>query len=103
MGMRIKKGDTVLVLAGRDKGARGEVVEVLPKKGHVVVEGVNIVHKHTKRAGEKPGGIIETPAPMPVCKVMLVDPKSGIAGRVKMDTDASGNKIRRSKRTSNEV
>lgn len=104
MAFRIKRGDTVLVLSGRDKGRRGQVLDVFPDKNKAVVEGVNIVHRHTKQASaERPGGIIETPAPMNMSKLMLVDPKTGTAGRIRVDVDDKGNKIRRSKRTNNEI
>ena len=73
--LHVKKGDTVVVLAGKDKGKEGKIVEALPKKGKVVVEGVNKVKRHTKPSQKYPqGGIIQKEAPLNACKVMLVCP-----------------------------
>ena len=80
--LHIKKGDQVVVIAGASKGSRGEVLEVLPKKNRAVVEGVNLVKKHTKPNGENPGGIVDMPAPIHISNLMLIDPKSGDATRV---------------------
>ena len=75
--MKIRKNDTVLVIAGRDKGARGKVIAALPKEDKVIVEGVNRVKKHTRirstQRGAKTGGIITQEAPIHVSNVMLVD------------------------------
>ena len=73
--LHVKKGDTVVVLAGKDKGKEGKIIEALPKKGKVVVEGVNKVKRHTKPSQKYPqGGIIQKESPLHVCKVMLVCP-----------------------------
>ena len=73
--LHVKKGDTVVVLAGKDKGKEGKIVEALPKKGKVVVEGVNKAKRHTKPSQKYPqGGIIQKEMPLHVCKVMLVCP-----------------------------
>ena len=76
MAMNIKKGDTVVVLSGKDKGKQGKVLEVMPKSGKVVVEKVNVVSRHTKprKQGDE-GGIIQKEAPLYACKVMRVCPK----------------------------
>ena len=79
---KIKKGDQVVVLAGEYKGSKGEVLRVFPKKGKVLVEDVNIVKKHQKPTNDKPGGIIEQPAPFDISNVILIDPKSGEPTRV---------------------
>ena len=75
--MKIRKNDTVLVIAGRDKGARGKVIAAMPKEDKVIVEGVNRVKKHTRirstQRGAKTGGIITQEAPIHVSNVMLVD------------------------------
>lgn len=73
--MKIKKGDTVLIIKGKDRGKQGKVIKVLPKENRIVVEGLNLVKKHVKpkRAGEK-GQIIEVPAPLYVSKVKLICP-----------------------------
>ncbi|RMG79510.1 MAG: 50S ribosomal protein L24 [Bacteroidetes bacterium] len=80
--LHIKKGDIVFVNAGRDKGVEGEVLEVFPKKSRAIVKGVNIVKKHTKPTQDKPGGIIEVPAPIHISNLMLKDPKTGEPTRV---------------------
>ena len=79
----IKKGDTVFVNAGNDKGKTGKVLEVLRDKDRVIVEGINMVSKHTKPNAKAPqGGIIKQEAGIHVSNVQLVDPKSGAATRV---------------------
>ena len=74
--LHVKKGDTVVVLSGKDNGKQGKVLEVSPKEGKVIVEGINLATKHVKprRMGEN-GGIVKAEAPMYACKVMLVCPK----------------------------
>jgi len=74
---KIKKGDTVIVIAGKDKGVEGEVLQVIAETNRVVVSGVNIVKKHNKPTAEKPGGINDIPAPIHISNLMLKDPKSG--------------------------
>ncbi|MEB3204256.1 MAG: 50S ribosomal protein L24 [Candidatus Sericytochromatia bacterium] len=87
--MHIKKGDTVMVISGRkaaeggDKGKTGEVLQVFPKDGKAVVQGVNIKTRHVKPSMENPqGGIIKSEAPVHTCKLMVVDPSSGKPTRV---------------------
>lgn len=81
--LHVKKGDTVLVLSGKDKGKQGKIVEALPKKSKVVVEGVNKVKRHTKPNQKAPqGGILVKEAPMHVAKVMLVCPACSKATRI---------------------
>lgn len=83
MSQKIKTGDKVKILMGKDKGRTGKVTRVLAKKGKLVVEGMNIYKKHVKRQSEdQPGGIIELSRPMPIGKVALVCPKCGKASRV---------------------
>ena len=81
--IHVKTGDTVVVLSGKDKGKQGKVLSASPKDGMVVVEGVNIVSRHTKprRQGEE-GGIIQKEAPIYACKVQTVCPKCGKATRI---------------------
>lgn len=82
--LHVKKGDTVLVLSGKDKGKQGKIVEALPKKAKVVVEGVNKVKRHTKPSQANPqGGIITKEAPLSSSKVMLVCPACKKATRIK--------------------
>lgn len=96
MSLRIKRDDTVVVLSGRDKGARGRVLSVDPVKGTALVEGVKIVKKHQKaRSQDKPGGIMEREAPIPLCKLMLAESGGkGRAARFATKIDAQGNKVR---------
>jgi len=95
--MRVKKGDTVVVIAGRDKGARGKVITAFPRLGKVLVEGVNRVKKHTRvqttQRGAKTGGIVTQEAPIDVSNVMVVDP-DGQPTRVGYRVDENGQKIR---------
>ena len=83
MKMRIKKGDMVMVISGDDKGRKGKVIKVIPKKQRVLVEGLNIQKKHQKprREGEK-GQIIEKPGPIHISNVKLICPKCGKPTRV---------------------
>jgi large subunit ribosomal protein L24 len=93
--MPVVRGDQVLVVRGDDKGKRGEVIRVFPKKGRVTVKGINIVKKHRKaRSAEEQSGIIEMEAPIHVSNVMLIDPKSGEPTRTKMRIDEDGTKER---------
>lgn len=80
---RIKKGDQVVVISGEDKGAEGRVLIIDTKKQKAIVEGVNLISKHQKPNQENPdGGIVKREAAIPICKLMLVDPKSGEPTRV---------------------
>ena len=81
--MNLKKGDTVVVISGNWKNKQGTVLKVLPKTGKVVVEGVNIVSRHTRPSqANQDGGIIKKDAPILACKVMLVDPKTNQPTRI---------------------
>ncbi len=90
MKMRIRKGDQVIVLAGKDKGSKGKVLQTFPDKGEVIVEGVNMVTRHqkprqstkTRATPQTQTGRITKPAPMAIGKVMLVCPRCGEASRV---------------------
>ncbi len=82
MAARIRKGDTVVLLAGKDKGKRGQVTEVLPKLDKVVVEGVNSVITHKKQNKDSAGGRIPKNAPVHISNVALIDPKNDVATRV---------------------
>jgi large subunit ribosomal protein L24 len=91
---KIKKGDTVVVLSGKDKGKTGEVTRSLPKDGKVVVQGVNVSTRHKKPSQTNPqGGLEKVEAPMHVSKVALADPKTGKATRVRFET-RDGKKVR---------
>ena len=94
MPARIRKGDRVVCISGKDKGKRGLVMEVHPREGRVLVEGLNIVKRHTKpRPPNEPGGVIEKPAPMHLSNVSLIDPKDHRATRVRIQ-EIDGRKVR---------
>ncbi|NYE57953.1 50S ribosomal protein L24 [Carboxydothermus ferrireducens] len=93
--LKVKKGDTVLVIAGKDKDKKGKIVQVLPKENRVVVEGVNIVKRHTRPNPKLPqGGIVEKEAPIHVSNVMVICPSCGKPTRVGKKFLADGKKIR---------
>ena len=96
--MKIKKGDTVQVLTGKDRGLRGKVLVAYPKADRVLVEGANRVKKHTKQGqsarGSQTGGIVETEAPIHISNVAFIHPKTGKPGRVGYRIDDEGNKVR---------
>ena len=95
MAAKIRKGDTVAVLTGRDKGKRGEVLSVNPEEGRALVRGVQMVKRHQKPTGmNQPGGIIEKEAPIQLSNRALVDPKSGKPTRVGFTVLADGKKVR---------
>ncbi len=93
---KIKKGDEVIVIAGKDKGTRGEVIKVFPEKDKVLVQNVNMVKKHQKpnpQAGT-PGGIVEKEMPLHISNVAIYNPKSGKADRVGIRILEDGRKVR---------
>jgi len=93
--VHVRKGDTVRVMRGDDKGREGRVLKVFTKTGRVLVEGVNIVKKHRRaRRPEEESGIIEMPAPVNASNVMLLDPKTGAPTRTRSRVDADGTKER---------
>ena len=93
--MHVKTGDTVLVLSGKDRGKKGKVLQVSPKEGKVIVEGINIVSKHVKprKMGEQ-GGIVKAEGAMYACKVQIVCPRCGKATRVSHKVYEDGTKER---------
>lgn len=97
--LKIKKGDQVVVLTGRDKGAKGEVIKVLPDVRRVVVQGVNLVTKHQKPTQVSPGGIQKKELPIHVSNVAFADPKSGEATRVGYKVLKDGKKVRVAKKS----
>jgi len=101
--LHIKKGDTVIVNAGNDKGKTGKVLSVDPAKDRAIVEGINMVSKHTKPNSKQPqGGIVKQEAPIHISNINLIDPQSGKATRVgyKMEGDK---KIRFAKKSGEEI
>ena len=95
--MKVKKGDTVIVIAGKDKGKRGEVIRSIPDDWRVVVQGVNVVKRHTRPAAGQPGGIVEKEASIHVSNVMLVDPKTDKPTRVGRKLLDDGRRVRYAK------
>lgn len=96
--MRIKVGDTVTVIAGKDKGKQGTVLKTLPKRDRVVVEGINIAKKHQKPTQLSTGGIEEVEMPIHVSNVQLIDPSTGEATRVGYRFE-DGKKVRYAKKS----
>lgn len=102
--LHIKKGDTVYVLAGEDKGRKGRVLSVDADKNRAVVEGINIVSKSTKPSAKHPqGGIIKMEAPINISNLALLDPKSGKPTRVGIRIDENGEKVRYAKKSGEEI
>ncbi|MFX4301210.1 50S ribosomal protein L24 [Alicyclobacillus tolerans] len=98
--MFVKKGDQVIVISGKDKNKKGQVLAVLPKKNRVIVEGVNVVKRHTKPNPNQPeGGIIEKEASIHASNIMLVDPKTGQATRIGHKFLEDGKKVRYAKKS----
>lgn len=97
--LKIKKGDNVVVLTGRDKGKTGTVMKVMPKESRVVVQGVNVVKRHTRPAAGQQGGIVEKESTIHVSNVSLVDPKTSKPTRVGFKTVDGGRKVRVARRS----
>ena len=102
--LHIKKNDTVVVLAGEDKGKTGKVLKVLVDKNRALVEGVNMVSKSTKPSAKNPqGGIVKQEAPIHISNLSLVDPKSGKPTRVGIKVAEDGKKVRIAKKSGEEI
>lgn len=102
--LHIKKNDTVVVLAGEDKGKTAKVLKVLVEKNRALVEGVNMVSKSTKPSAKNPqGGIVKQEAPIHISNLSLVDPKSGKATRVGIKVTDDGKKVRIAKKSGEEI
>lgn len=102
--LHIKKNDTVVVLAGEDKGKTGKVLKVLVEKNRALVEGVNMVSKSTKPSAKNPqGGIVKQEAPIHISNLSLVDPKSGKATRVGIKVTEDAKKVRIAKKSGEEI
>ncbi len=97
--LRIKKGDEVMITAGRDKGKVGQVIRVLREDLRVVVQGCNIIKRHTRPAAGQPGGIVEKEAAIHVSNVAYVDPKTRKPTRLGFKTIEHGRKVRFAKRS----
>ncbi len=101
--MKIKQGDKVVVIAGKDKGKEGKVIKTLKADDKVIVEGVNIVKKHIKPNGGESGRIDEVEAPLHVSNVMIIDPKTKKASRIGHTTTKDGKKIRVSRKSNEKL
>ena len=102
--LHIKKNDTVVVLAGQDKGKTGKVLKVLVDENRALVEGVNMVSKSTKPSAKNPqGGIVKQEAPIHISNLSLVDPKSGKPTRVGNKVAEDGKKVRIAKKSGEEI
>jgi large subunit ribosomal protein L24 len=102
--LKIKKDDTVVVIAGTSKGKEGKVIKIFPATNRVIVEGVNLISKHTKPNAANPqGGIVKQEAAIHISNLMIVDPKSGEATRVGRKIDDKTGKLMRFSKKSGEV
>jgi len=97
--LKIKKGDQVLVTTGRDKGKKGEVVRVYPTRNRALVQGVNMVKRHTRPTQTNAGGIVEKEATIDISNLAHIDPKDGLATRVGSKFLDDGRKVRFAKRS----
>lgn len=98
--MRIKKGDTVIVVTGKDKGKKGKVIQAMPTESRVIVENVNMVTKHKKpNQRVQQGGIVHQEAPINVTNVMILDPKEKVATRIGYKVLENGKKVRIAKKS----
>jgi large subunit ribosomal protein L24 len=103
MGLKIKRGDTVVVISGKEKGKRGEVERVLPKENRIVVGGVNVRTRHARPTQNNQQGLYTFAAPIDVSNVMVVDPGSGEPTKVGYRFTDSGEKIRVAKKTGKDI
>ena len=99
MAARIKKGDKVVVLTGRDKGRSGEVIQVMPKDERALIRGVNMITRHQKQSAAQEGGLIRKEAPIHLSNVAIADPTDGKPTRVGFKTLNDGRKVRFAKRS----
>jgi len=103
MASKLKKGDMVEIICGKNRGDRGKILEVYPKKSRVLVEGLNMVQKHVKAGGNDEAGIVEKEAALHISNVMMVDPDSDKKVRIGFVKDENGKKKRVSKGTGNKL
>ena len=103
MAAKIRKGDKVVVLTGRDKGRSGEVIEVRPSESRALVRGVNMLKRHQKQTPQREGGIISKEGPIHLSNIALADPKSGKPTRVGFKIMNDGRKVRVAKRSGVEI
>ncbi|HKD31105.1 MAG TPA: 50S ribosomal protein L24 [Xanthobacteraceae bacterium] len=103
MAAKIRKGDRVVVLSGRDKGRTGEVVEVNPTAGRALVRGVNLVKRHQRQTAQQQGGIISKELPVHLSNIAIADPKDGKPTRIGFKIGSDGRKVRVAKRSGVEI
>ena len=103
MAAKIRKGDKVVVLTGRDKGRTGEVIEVRPAEERALVRGVNIVKRHQRQSATQEGGIISKEAPIHLSNIAYADPKDGKPTRIGFKVQADGKKVRIAKSSGAEI
>lgn len=106
--MKIKKNDTVMVIAGNDRGKTGKVLKVFPKESRIIVEGINIRKRHTKPTQKNPqGGILEKEAPIHISNVMIIDPKTNeptrVGAKIILDEKTGKKKVARVSKASGEM
>jgi large subunit ribosomal protein L24 len=99
MAAKIRKGDRVILMTGRDKGKKGEVLRVMTEENRVLVSGINMIKRHTKQTAREQGGIVTKEAAVHISNVAHVDPKSGEATRVGFKNLADGRKVRFAKKS----
>jgi large subunit ribosomal protein L24 len=99
MKLKIKKGDKVIVITGKDKGKTGEVTKVLVQENKVIVSGINMAKRHTKPSQESAGGIISKEMPIQISNVAYVDPKTNKPTRLGVKIDKDGRKVRVAKKS----
>ena len=97
--LKLKKGDKVIVLTGKDKGKTGEITKVLVKESKVIVSGINVAKRHTKPSQENAGGIVSKEMPIHISNVAFVDPKTSKATRLGVKVDKDGHKVRVAKKS----
>jgi large subunit ribosomal protein L24 len=103
MAAKIRKGDKVVVLSGRDRGRSGEVVEVDPKAHRATVRGVNVVRRHQRQTASQEGGIVSKELPLDISKIALADPKDGKPTRVGFKILKDGRKVRIARRSGEQI
>lgn len=104
MKLHVKKGDTVYVTTGDDKGKSGKVLDVFPSKNRAIVEGVNIIKRHTKPTNEHPnGGIVESAASMHLSNLMLIDPDKNVPTRIGRRLNEDNKFVRYAKKSGKEI
>jgi large subunit ribosomal protein L24 len=103
MAAKVKKGDQVVVIAGKDKGKRGEVLRVIPSDNRIVVQGVNVVTKHTRPSTTTQGGLVKQEASINVSNVAHIDPKTKEPTRVGFKTLEDGTKVRIARKSGEQI